>query len=117
MIKVELEDLLFKAFHGILEEEKIIGNDYIVNASVDFHEKAEVIHHINDTVDYAKIYEIIAKRMDLPTPLLETVVMHIGNDIHHQYPDLKSISVSIKKMHPPIERMQGSAEVTWHKEF
>ena len=115
MIKIELENLLFNAFHGIHEEEKIIGNDYQVNASVYFHEIEEVIHHINDTVDYAIIYGIIEKRMLVPTPLLETVVMQIGNDIHYQFPDLKSISVSIKKMHPPVERMQGSAEVTWHK--
>jgi|SRR5690242_10388751 len=117
MIKVELEELLFKSFHGIHEEEKILGNDYRVNVSVDFHERDEVIQHINDTVDYAKIYEIIEKRMSVPTALLETLVMHIGNDIHHQYPDLKSITISIRKLHPPVERMQGSAEVTWHKEF
>jgi hypothetical protein len=41
----------------------------------------------------------------------------IGNDIHHQFPDLKSITISIKKMNPPVEGMQGFAEVCWHKEF
>jgi hypothetical protein len=55
--------------------------------------------------------------MQIPTPLLETVVMHAGNDIHHHFPELKTISISIKKMSLPVEGMQGFAEVSWHKEF
>lgn len=117
MVTVQLQNLLFNAFHGIHEEEKILGNEYVVNASVEFHERDEVIEHINDTVNYAVIYNIIKKRMSIPTPLLETIVMQTGNEIHRQFPDLKSISLSIKKMHPPIEGMRGAAEVSWHKEF
>ena len=117
MVKVQLQNLFFKAFHGIHEEEKILGNDYSVEASIDFHEKDEVIQHIDETIDYTLIYQVIQKRMSIPTPLLETVVMHIGNDIHHQFPDLKSITISIKKMYLPVEGLQGLAEVTWHKEF
>lgn len=117
MITVQLNHLIFNAFHGIHEEERILGNEYVVDASVDFHEKEEVISHINDTVNYAIIYDIIKKRMSIPTPLLETIVMEIGNAIHKEFPGLKSISVSVKKMHPPIESMQGAAKVGWHKEF
>lgn len=117
MITVQLNQLIFNAFHGIHEEERILGNEYVVDASVDFHEKDEVISHINDTVNYAIIYDIIKKRMSIPTPLLETIVMEIGNEIHKEFPDLKSISISVKKMHPPIESMQGAAKVCWHKEF
>ena len=86
MITVQLNQLTFIAFHGILEEERILGNEYEVDASVDFHEKEEVISHINDTVNYAIIYDIIRKRMIIPTPLLETVVMEIGMAIHKQFP-------------------------------
>ena len=117
MIRVQLQNLLFKGFHGIHEEEKILGNDYSVDATIQFHEADAVIMHINETIDYSIVYEIIKKRMSVPTPLLETVVMLIGNDIHHHFPDVRSINVSLKKMHPPIEGIQGSAEVSWHKEF
>jgi dihydroneopterin aldolase len=55
--------------------------------------------------------------MTVPTPLLETIVMETGNRIHDEFPDLKSIFISIKKMHPPIEGIQGSAEVCWQKKF
>lgn len=117
MITVQLQNLLFNAFHGIHDEEKILGNQYVVNAVVEFHEVTDVIVRLNDTVNYAVVYEIIKKRMSIPTPLLETIVMEIGNEIHRQFPNLKSITISINKMHPPIESMQGSALVTWHKQF
>ena len=117
MITVQLQHLLFNAFHGVHEEERILGNEYVVDASVDFHERNEVITRINDTVDYSIIYNLIKKRMSIPTPLLETILMEIGNAIHKEFPDLKSISISIKKMHPPIAGMQGAAKVCWHKEY
>lgn len=117
MITVYLKDLHFHSFHGIHEEEKIIGNEYIVNTSVEFHEEPNVIISINDTINYADIYNIIRERMNVATPLLETVVMEIGNEIHHEFPSLKNINISLQKMNPPIEGIQGSAGVSWQRQF
>ncbi len=117
MIRVQLHNLIFRAFHGIHEEERILGGEYSVDVSLDFHEGTEIIEHVNDTIDYSVVYDIIKKRMQAPTPLLETVVMLAGNDIHVQFPQLKTISISLKKLSVPIEGMQGAAEVSWYKEF
>ena len=117
MITVQLQNIRFNAFHGIYEEEKILGNEYVVNAKMEFQENTDVIVHVNDTVNYATIYELIRKRISIPTPLLETVAMETGNEIHQEFPQIKYISLSITKMHPPIEGMQGSAVVSWEKEF
>jgi hypothetical protein len=43
--------------------------------------------------------------------------METGKEIHYEFPYVKSISISIKKMHPPVEGMQGAAGVSWHREF
>ncbi len=117
MITVHLHNLIFNGFHGIHEEEKILGNEYIIDASLEFHESVEVITHIHDTINYATIYNFIKKRMSISTPLLETIVMEIGNEIHNEFPQLKSIEISIKKLYPPIEGIQGAAGVTWEKQF
>lgn len=117
MITVHLDHLLFNAFHGIHEEEKILGNEYVVDCKMAFDEGVEVIGHIYETINYESVYEIIQKRMNIPTPLLETVVMEIGREIHAEYSELKSIDISIKKLYPPIEGMQGASGVSWHKQF
>ena len=117
MVTVHLHDLRFNAFHGVHEEERLLGNEYVIDASVEFHEDLQVINSINDTINYADIYNIIRERMNVPTPLLETVVMEIGNEIHNEFPQVRSINISIKKLHPPIEGIRGSAGVHWQKQF
>ena|ERR1035437_5322157 len=117
MITVHLHNLQFNSFHGIHEEEKILGNDYVIDAFVEFHEELEVITSIHDTINYVDIYNIIRERMSVPTPLLETVVMDIGNEIHNEFPQIMSINISLKKMFPPIEGIQGVAGVNWQKQF
>ncbi len=117
MITVHLHNLQFNSFHGIHEEEKILGNEYLVDASVEFHEETSVITSIQDTIDYVDIYNIIKEKMSVPTPLLETVVMEIGNKIHNEFPQLRSINISVRKMYPPIEGIQGAAGVNWQRQF
>ncbi len=117
MITVQLHNLHFNSFHGIHEEEKILGNEYFVDVSVEFHEEKRVITSIHDTINYEDIYNIIKERMSVASPLLETVVMDIGNEIHHEFPQLRAINISLKKMHPPIEGIRGSASVNWQRQF
>lgn len=117
MITVHLHNLHFNSFHGIHEEEKILGNEYVVDASVEFHEERAVITSIHDTINYVDIYNIIKERMSISTPLLETIVMDIGNKIHNEFPQVRSINISLKKMHPPIEGIEGAAGVNWQRQF
>ena len=117
MLNIQLHDLLFEAFHGIHEEEKILGNKYVVNCSVEIHEPPEIIRHLSETVDYTLLYQIIRERMSVSTPLLETVAMEMGDLIHHHFSRLKSISVEIIKLHPPIQGFVGKSIVKWHKEY
>ena len=117
MITVHLHNLHFNAFHGIHEEEKILGNEYLIDASVEFHEEKHVITSIHDTINYEDIYNIIKERMSVPTPLLETIVMEIGNEIHTEFPLVRSINISLKKMYPPIEGIEGAAGVSWQRQF
>ncbi len=117
MITVQLHQLLFHAYHGVHEEEEVLGNDYMVDCSVEFYETAEVITHINDTVNYVHIYDIIKKRMSIPTQLLETIAMEIGNEIIREYKELKVINITIRKLHPPIEGIRGSVGIAWNRKF
>lgn len=117
MVTVHLNNLSFQAYHGVHQEEKILGNTYILDCSVSFPETSEVIERIDETVNYTTLFNIIKERMATPSILLETVVMDIGNQIHSEFPGIKSILLSIKKMHPPLEGMIGTTGVSWQKEY
>jgi dihydroneopterin aldolase len=117
MITIHLHHLKFYSFHGVHEEERILGNEYEVNADVQFHEENTEIHSLSQTINYAEVYEIIKNRMQVPSSLLETVVMDIGTTIHEKYNYVRHINISLTKVHPPIEAIEGSVGVSWYKEF
>ena len=117
MITIHLHNVLFYAYHGVHEEEKVLGNEYELSAGLTFHEETEAIHSIGQTIDYVEVYKIIKKRMDIPSPLLETIIMDIGNLIKIRFDNITSISIHLKKNHPPVSGMQGSVGVSWQKQF
>ena len=80
MLTIQLHNLLFHSFHGMYKEEKILGNDFEVNVAVTFDAKNE-IHTIYETVDYVSLHGIIKKLMDKPSPLIETVVQQMADEI------------------------------------
>jgi 7,8-dihydroneopterin aldolase/epimerase/oxygenase len=116
MITLHLHSLRFFSYHGLYEEEKILGNEYEVNADVAFDEK-RTISSLNETINYANIFESIKQRMNVPTALLETVVQDLAKEIRSIDPRIKMISISIKKKNPPIANIQGSVGVSYKIEF
>lgn len=117
MITVHLYNVKFYAYHGIYEEEKILGNEFELSTDIQFREKENVINSINQTINYVDIFEIIQHRMNVPSTLLETIIMDIGNSIKNKYDHLHSISINLKKLHPPITSFQGAVGVSWQKTF
>ncbi len=116
MFTIHLNNLQFFSYHGIHEEEKILGNEYEVNAEVSFEEKGPVVH-IHETINYTQIYALIKQRMNIPTHLLETVAQDLAQQIRALDPVIKSITISIEKKNPPLPNIQGSVGVTYKREF
>lgn len=117
MITVELKDLLFEGLHGVHAEEQLVGNRYTVNCRIQYRESLDVITHIEDTVNYVDVYDIIKQKMQKPVPLLETLAMECGFAIQALFPTIAAIEISIEKQNPPIAGMRGRVGVTWHKHF
>jgi dihydroneopterin aldolase len=51
--------------------------------------------------------------MNTPTPLLETIVIDISQQILAQFSIVEEVQISIKKVHPPIEGFKGSVGVSY----
>lgn len=117
MLTIALNELKFQAYHGVYDEERILGNQYQVNCMVNIEETVEVITKINETINYKTLFDLIKENMEIPTPLLETVCMRIGRQIHEKFPTAVFISITIKKIHPPVNGFSGSSSVQWQKKF
>jgi dihydroneopterin aldolase len=117
MMYIHLHDLRFRAFHGLYEEEKILGNDYELNLTVGFEPEQLPIHHIGQTLNYVALFELVKTRMSVPTGLLETIVTEIADQIRSEYAAVSKISISLKKLFPPINNFEGAVGVSfeWNK--
>jgi len=113
---IYLNNLHFHAYHGLFEEEKIIGNEFIVNVEIVLLNE-QIISDLKQSIDYSKVYEIIKDIMNTPTPLLETIVANISDAIYAYNNNIKEISIKIEKKHPPIQNLTGNVAVSFKKSF
>lgn len=117
MLTISLHHLKFHAFHGLYEEEKKTGNEFEVNLDVSFNEPADPVTQLNQTINYAVLYQLIKDRMNIPEPLLETVAMDIARQSRIRFPFITEINVSVRKVNPPIFNFQGETVVSFHKKY
>ena len=114
-MRISLNKLLFVGYHGLYPEEKKLGNNYSVEIDIDFTPKQGVIDQLDQTIDYVHVYAIVKKWMEIPTPLLETLVGKIADDILSSQALANKVFVKITKLHLPISSFEGYVSVTIEK--
>jgi dihydroneopterin aldolase len=117
LLTISLSNVRFRAFHGVHPEEREKGNDFVVNMQVNYIPKSGTIVSLDDTIDYAMLFEIINDTMQKPVDLLETLVQTIANSVHQQFPQVKKVVVAVEKLNPPIDKFSGTVGVKYTKEY
>ena len=100
---MELEGMEFHAFHGCQESERTDGNLFVVDFRGDLDiNKASASDDLEKTVDYGKLYDVIAEEMAIPSKLLETVAARIADRIRRDFPEFAEFKVRVSKKNPPV---------------
>jgi len=113
MMFIHLQRLRLFGHHGIYKEEQLLGGEFEVDLTVGFNPLRLPISALNQTIDYTELSQLVKKRMSIPTPLLETLVTEIAAEIQQKYSEVLSISISIKKLYPPVNNFEGSLGVSF----
>ena len=101
--RIYLKNVRFHAYHGVLQQERIVGNDYVVNLVVDYDfTSAMETDELFATINYAELYEIIKEEMAISSKLLEHVVGRIGKRLFSEYSAIRQIQLAITKENPPF---------------
>ena len=108
---IYLNDLLFNGFHGVYPAEKKIGNTFKVDVRIQMTPATKTIHKLEDTIDYVQVYALIQKIMVVPTPLLETIVANIADQILAAHPIAESVYVKITKQQLSVPYFEGTTAV------
>ena len=117
LLTISLNNVRFRAYHGLHPEERQKGNDFVVNMQVSFMPVSGTILSLEDTIDYAVLFEIINATMQQPVDLLETLVQTIAHNISKRFPQVKKIDVSVEKLNPPIDKFSGTAALKYSKDY
>mgnify|MGYP003293758577 CR=1 FL=1 len=102
--QIELRNLTFYAYHGVLPEERSQGNTFVVDLTLDADvRRAVYTDALSDTINYAEVYEVVAREMAIPSQLLEHVCGRIAVALLDSFVALQRVRVCVAKKNPPIE--------------
>lgn len=98
-----LDAMRFHAYHGVLSQERITGNDYVVSLRIKYDfSLAMTSDDVNDTLNYAEVYQLVEQEMSVPSNLLERVAGRIGDRLLRRFPAIQELQLTVTKQNPPM---------------
>ena len=101
---INIKNLEVFARHGVLPEEKVIGQKFLISASLflDLH-NAGMEDDLSKTLDYAEICNVIKASIEDNTfCLIETVAERLAEKLLVEHPSLQKVRLEIKKPWAPV---------------
>jgi dihydroneopterin aldolase len=110
---IHVKGIKLYAFHGCLEEEAVIGGNYIVDVKIetDFS-RAQVTDELSKTVDYVDVYAIVKEQMSVRCRLIEHAAALIAGGLIKQLPAIERTEVTVTKINPPMNGDVAEVSVT-----
>lgn len=118
MDKILLNNLQFYGFHGLLPEEKQIGQRFNVDVELFLSlQQAGETDDMNDSIHYGHVYEFIKGIVEGESMnLIEAVAETIANKLLASFPLLSACTVRVIKPDPPIPGHYESVAVEIYRE-
>lgn len=109
---IRLNDLKFYSRIGVMDQERVVGNEFVVDVEIKYPAEQFQSEDLSTTVSYADVYDMVARRMKQTWLLLESVAKAVSDDLHQRYPRIQDLAVTIKKTSVPVRNMDGTASIT-----
>lgn len=114
MDKIILHNMYFYGYHGVLEEEKVLGQKFFVDAELQLDLKpAGRSDDVEDTVSYAGVYRLIEEIVTKERfNLLEGLGHRICGQILTGYDKIAGVTLTIRKPGAPVNGHYDDFAVT-----
>lgn len=100
---IKLEKMEFRAPHGCYDLEKVVGNRYEVDLTMDVEiDDAPITDELLKSVNYLSVYEQVAEEIQKPSNILENVAWRILERIHNAFPQIVTSTIKVSKLAPPL---------------
>jgi dihydroneopterin aldolase len=109
---IKIENMEFYSFHGHFKEERIVGNKFLVDLTIETDMKLPAASdNLKDAVNYQRVYEIVKSQMEVKSHLLEHIAGRILDAIYNEMKGIEKITVKVSKMNPPMGGKIGSVSI------
>ena len=98
-----LNEVRFHAYHGVLPQENVVGQDFLVSARCGVDVSSAMQHDMLEVaLNYATLYQLIEREMSKPSQLIEHVAGRIAECVFREFPMVASLDLTITKLNPPM---------------
>ena len=113
MDKMFIRDLELFGFHGVFEEEKRLGQKFIISLELDLDLKsAGRSGDLTKSVHYGELCEKIDQEFTRESfELIETVALNLADFILAEYKIIKGAKVFLKKPWAPVKKHLDTVEI------
>lgn len=118
MDKIIIKDLKLYAYHGVNPEEKIEGQNFIldIECKIDLSKPCKT-DDVNDTVNYAQIIKLVRKVFtDQKHDLIEKAAQEVADAILGNFDMIKKVKILLKKPEAPVKADFGYVAVEIKRE-
>lgn len=110
-----LEGLHFHTPTGVFDQEKVVGNDIVIDLQIGFpFVRAMESDNISDSLNYAEVYSLVRELVMEPVNMLERLAGIISSKLIEAYPKITSVDIRIIKKNPPMGADADGAGVEIH---
>lgn len=110
---IEISGLRVFAHHGVLEQERKVGNDFVVDVRLTYDAlKAMDTDNLQYAINYADAVDTIQTEMAKPSALLENVAARIARALSGRFQAVTAGTVTVAKCKPPVTADIASASFT-----
>lgn len=101
MITLTVDNIKVDAFIGFHEEEKEKANTFSITLSVEIDSPLALqTDRVEDTLDYAQVYNLVLEQMAIPCNLVEKKAYDIISLLFQRFAIIQKVTLHIKKYHP-----------------
>lgn len=110
---IRLNEMVFYGYHGVYAEERTLGQRFVVSITLRTEDALDSqIKHLEDTVDYTKVYSEVKEIMESHQfHLLENCANTIADKLLGDFSLVQELSICIQKPSVPIQGSLRSVEV------
>lgn len=114
---IYLNEVRFHACHGVLPQENVVGQDFLVSARCGLDIASSMDNDMLElALDYGELYRLIEREMAQTSQLVEHVAGRIAHCVFEEFPLVTSLDLSITKLNPPFGADCKGAGVELHVE-